>query len=352
MKKRIFSSLVLAISMCAIAVANTVQDGEIAVVYHMPLTQLAITIEYDEVCCNPGPFYLYAERYLGAKDVITESQKNYVITNVRIEPHTVADVNRTYKVLEQEGGEAPLLSLTPDGLLYGYNVPACVAEQIAPISIDLPQEQSATLMPLMEEQMVASSTAKMAEGAAKQIYNIRETRMNILAGDVEHTPADGKAMQLVLDELNKREQMLAELFVGTKTSCHHTHTVYYTPGKDVKQRIITRMSKYTGIVGIDDLSGEPIRLTITGKRQTYAPMEEDFGKKKNTRGPLPSQIYYNLPGSAMITLEYGKDVLTTTTCPIAQYGVAIPLAKSLFNGKTTPQIYFNTQTGNILSIQK
>ena len=198
----------------------------------------------------------------------------------------------------------------------------------------------------MEEQMVASSIAKMAEGAAKQIYHIREMRMNLLAGDVEHTPADGQAMQLVLSELDKREQMLAELFIGSRKVEHLSHTIHYVPSKDVTERIIGRISQYAGIVPADDLSGEPIRVTLAGKRQSYAPLESDKAGKA-----IPSQIYYNLPGSAKVVVEFGENLRESATLPIAQFGVEVPLAKSLLLGKKTPKIYFNTQTGNILSIE-
>ena len=359
MKKRVFITLLMTVVFSALSLAQHVQEGEMAVVYHMPLTQLAITIEYDEIVMTPGPFYLYAERYLGAKEVITESNKRYEMSHISSRPNTIADPNRTYKVVAQDGAELQLLSLTNQGLLYGYNVPACAAESAPELSIQLPKECATDLMPLLEEQMVASSTAKMAEGTAKMIYNIRETRLNILAGDVDHTPADGVAMQLVLDELNKREKMLTELFVGSCQIHHHTQTIYYTPSNDVNQHVLARMSKFSGIVAADDLSGEPIRISVKGQRQAFETTDEVLlldaakpSKSKSSKTLVPSQIYYNMPGSAQITLEYGKHVFSEMTLPIAQYGVAVPLAKNLLNTKQLPQIYFNTTTGNILSIQK
>lgn len=359
MKKRVFITLLMTAVFSALGLAQHVQEGEMAVVYHMPLTQLAITIEYDEIVMTPGPFYLYAERYLGAKEVITESNKRYEMSCISIRPNTIADPSRTYKVVAQDCAGLQLLSLTNEGLLYGYNVPPCAAEAASELSINLPKACAKALMPLLEEQMVASSTAKMAEGTAKMIYNIRETRLNILAGDVDHTPADGVAMQLVMDELDKREKMLTELFVGSCQIHHHTQTIYYTPGKDVHQQVLARMSKFSGIVAADDLSGEPIRISVKGQRQAFYTSDEIIldeiarsSKSKSAKMSLPSQIYYNMPGSAYITLEYGKHVFSEMTLPIAQYGVAIPLAKSLLNTKQIPQIYFNTTTGNILSIQK
>lgn len=349
MKKRILSSIILAIGLMPIAHAQTVKENELAVVYYMPKTQLAITIEYNEVTVTPGPFHLYAERYLGAKNVTTEAKTRYEVTDIHLAPHTVADYDRPYKVVANSDSEMQYLSLTPEGLLYGYNVPHYNAETINPV-VENKQTNNTTsnLMPLLEEQMVASSIAKMAEGAAKQIYHIREMRINLLAGDTEHTPADGKAMQLVLNELDKREQMLAELFIGTRTVKHHTHTIYYVPSNDIKEYIIGRISQYAGVVAAEDLSGEPIRLTLTGNYQTYIPTSPGTKPSKT----IPSQLYYNLPGTAKVVVEFGNNIKTATTLPIAQFGVAVPLAKTLMLNKNLPHIYFNTQTGNILSIEQ
>ena len=162
--------------------------------------------------------------------------------------------------------------------------------------------------------------------------------------------ADGQAMLLVLNELDKREAMLAALFIGTRKVEQHSHTIYYVPSKDVTERIIGRVSQYAGIVPADDLSGEPIRLTLAGKRQDYA--SNNMQAAKGSKAALPSQLYYNLPGTAKVVVEFGKDIRVSANLPIAQFGIAVPIAKSLLTCKPTPKIYFNTQTGNILSIEQ
>jgi hypothetical protein len=194
--------------------AQIVQENEAAVVYYMPKTELVVTLHYDCVTQQPGMFYQYAQRYLGATDIITESQTTYHLTNLALSTQTVADTQRAYKVTAEKGYKLHLLSLNQDGILLGYNMSKPVsASSPAPHSITTahPTSYTTPVLPLLEEQFMASSIAKMAEGAAKQIYRIRETRLNILAGDVEHVPADGQAMQLVLDELAKQEQELKAL---------------------------------------------------------------------------------------------------------------------------------------------
>ena len=321
-------------------------EDELAVVYYMPKTQVAITVEYDQVQVAPGPFYQYAQRYLNTDNVVLEAQTYYELTNMHIQTQAVADHERAYKVHAQRDIEAQLLSLTAEGLLYGYNVgPATVVSQATEENtVAKPMEE--VLMPLLEEQMIASSIAKMAEGAARQIYHIREMRLNILTGDVEHVPADGQAMQLVLNELNQREQALTELFVGRKQVTHLSKTLYYTPSDAPHPAMIARFSKFGGVVDAEDLSGEPIHMNVVATKQSLHSNHAVEDKK----ALQPSEIYYNLPGQAAITITY-KDITITASCPVAQYGVAIPLAKDLFI-KHKPTIYFNKQTGNITSIQK
>ena len=50
---------------------------------------------------------------------------------------------------------------------------------------------------------MAGSTAKQAEVAAKQIYRIRESRLNILTGEADNLPPDGEAMKLVIQQLEE-----------------------------------------------------------------------------------------------------------------------------------------------------
>lgn len=348
MKQKLFSLILLSIFyVTANAEFPVLLEDELALVYYMPKTQVAFTIQYDQVQVQPGPFYQYAQRYLGTEDVILESQTYYEITSIHAKIHTVADYNRAYKVHAQRDAEMQLLTLTQEGLLYGYNVEA-IDYVPTIIAQSCPQKpMPSKLMPLMEEQLIASSIAKMAEGAAKQIYHIREMRLSILAGDVEHTPADGQAMQLVLDELDQREQELAELFIGRKQVTHLSHTIYFTPDQQ-ESSLLTRFSRFAGVVDANDLSGEPIYLHLTAHRHTLRSAQMEYDKK----ALQPSQIYYNLPGHADITITYKGQNLLQASYPIAQYGVAIPLAKDLFVSKSKPIIYFNTNTGNISSIQK
>lgn len=336
--------------------AQIVRENEAAVVYYMPKTELVIHIDYEVVTQTPGVFYQYAERYLGAEEIIMENNTNCQLRAVRVATESSADTDRAYKVTAQKGMNTQLVSLSEDGRLVGYGIENASLQFSERSQGELQngskaayslEAKSEGLMPLLEEQFMAGSVAKMAEGAAKQIYRIRETRLNILAGDVEHVPADGKAMELVLNELDKQEQALVALFVGKTQVTHHTHAVRYVPGESVEKEVVCRLSAHNGIVDKNDLSGEPLYLTLVAKKQTLLPAGI---ADKNT--PLLSQIHYNLPGEAQVTLTFKGKQMAEQTVAVAQYGVAIPLAQDLFTGKAIPKIKISAETGNILEIRR
>ena len=336
--------------------AQIVRENEAAVVYYMPKTELVIHIDYEVVTRTPGVFYQYAERYLGAKEIIMENTTNCQLCAVDIATESSADTERAYKVTAQKGMNTQLVSLSEDGRLVGYGIENASLQFSERSQSELQngseaayslEAKSEGLMPLLEEQFMAGSVAKMAEGAAKQIYRIRETRLNILAGDVEHVPADGKAMELVLNELDKQEQALVALFVGKTQVTHHTHAVRYVPEESVEKEVVCRLSAHNGIVDKNDLSGEPLYLTLVAKKQTLLPAGI---ADKNT--PLLSQIHYNLPGEAQVALTFKGKQMAEQTVAVAQYGVAIPLAQDLFTGKATPTIKISAETGNILEIRR
>lgn len=329
-----------------------VSNTEAGVVYYMPRTELVLDLEYEEVTLKQGPFYQYSERYLGTKDIVLEEGVRYQLKSVRIASRTVADKNRAYTFVPLAGQK---VVLNEKGILCGIGIePTAKGQQgtaekgvgkghaaegkghAAPASESIIQNPFAGLM---EEQMLASSLSKMAEGAAKQIYHIREARMNWLCGDVENMPADGASLQRILKELDRQEQQLTALFVGTeqRKTLHRTITL---EAKDYADEVVVRFSALTGPVEADDLSGEPIYLTATAQRQAYT----EESKKSAAASPL----YYNLPGTLHLTLSDSDGLLQEKTVQVGQFGISVPLPAATF--KQASVIRLDEKTGALLAI--
>ncbi len=353
--KHILAAFVACILTFSVAQAdNRIAEDEAAIVYYMPYTWVTLTVEYTQTVATTGPFMQYAERYLGTKDIVTENSTTYTLTNAYFTPQTTADVNRMYSI-PMNGRDKSMcyVSLTEDGRLAGIGaslLSPCTESRSHSVTEVVNGGRDAingvpTVMPLLEEQMMANSIAKMAEGAARQIYRIRETRLNILGGDVEHVPADGDAMRQTLAELDKQEQALTALFVGTKQTkvCQTAH--YTIDPAEQEDGILFRFSQFAGPVAANDLSGEPYVLNIRCTAQQYAQkVQEEEGKKKST---VPV-IFYNIPGSATLAITHSGKTIAETSLPVAQLGISVPLDLTGMRGAT---VHFNPTTGMIQSIE-
>ena len=334
-----------AVTALALLVCTGIRAEQAALTYYMPLTQLVFNIEYEQVIETTGVFSKYTERYLGTKDRVKEDKQYFILRSVSLSVLTVADPDRSYQIpIDKQRLAGLQLQRTADGRLLALNTTATDT-----IICNTPTDEAAKepayrpLPPLMEEQMLASSTSKMAENTAKLIYRIREQRLNLIAGDAEHQPADAGSMQMALKELDRQEEALCALFVGTTQTQKLSKQILLTPTQSVQQQCLFRFSYFSGVVDADDLSGEPVYLTINAHKKEAPETDE----KKKTE---PSFIYYNTPGQAQITVADENTQFTSNLLDIAQFGFATPLPQELFI-KNTPQILFNPQTGEILSIK-
>ncbi len=335
--------------------AQSVREGELAVVYYTPQTQIVIDIDYESVILHRGIYADFAKKYLGTAEVVKDDDMWYRITNISTHTQTVADHSRMHKV----DSNLPL-TLTADGILEAYNGvesrKSRVESQEPRVESNEPRVESkeprvesqeprveSKVLPLLEEHIVGKTLAEQAQGAAKLIYRIRENRLYLISGEVDKMPADGRAMELAINKLDEMEQQLVELFVGRIEVEKHRKTIVYTPVATEK----TDLAYFSEQHGFTNAAnGDPIVMNITARRQIKGNPNSD--KKK---APIPSQISYNLPGTANYKVSYLNELSDEADIQVAQFGVDVPLAQDLFESKQQPHIYFNTQTGNIESIE-
>ncbi len=328
--------------------ANAVKANDYGVVYSLPKTQLVVDIEVTKVTCKAGPYYRYAEKYLGVKKFITEDKVYYELGKVTLLNRGIPDKDNTYIVSFKAGTVAPYVYLTEEGLLCSINA----EYEPTPAQVDEVSQGKKRLVATnssvyTEELLMAGSTAKQAEVAAKQIYRIRESRMNILTGEADNLPPDGQAMQLVIDELEAQENALTNLFTGviTRETGHYEVTVM--PDDDLEKEVLFRFSEQLGIVDADDLGGEPIYMDLTAiERAPQLDPKEMEKKEKSLKG-----IVYNVPGKARIELFTSRKTLYKGEAQITEFGTREALAPIMFEDKKAPvKVYFYPETGAIKQI--
>ncbi len=321
------------------------------VTYCLPDTKIEITAEATCIVRTPGDFSRYAERYLRIKNVISEAESSWILGSISVGNKGFPNPDKIFTI-KLNNSTASNIRLNERGIIAAINCePAKEEAPPAPLkdrrggSIDASQYMTG-------EMLQATSTAKLAELAAKEIYTIRESKLAITRGQAENMPGDGHAMQLVLEELDKQEKALTELFTGRTDTICHRFTFSITPSAeecDTTKAVLFRFSRKLGVLDKENLAGEPVYYDLKDLKSVEVVYADDNGKRKTLK---KEGICYNVPGSAAIEIYTRSRKLAKADIAIAQLGTTEILSKTLFNKSNATKVIFNTADGSIKSITK
>ncbi|MDL2208832.1 DUF4831 family protein, partial [Parabacteroides sp. OttesenSCG-928-O15] len=328
---------------------NAVKANNYGITYSLPQTNLIITAEVIKTTCKAGPYYQYAEKYLGVKDVITEDRVYYELGKVNLSNVGVPDPEKSYLLEFKAGTVAPYAYLTEEGLLCAINADYVPEES----ELEILRKKKAEPVGVVnasvfsEELLMAGSTARQAEVAAKDIYRIRESRLNILTGEADNLPPDGTAMQIVIDQLEEREKALSNLFTGVTTRSTELFEVTVVPYDNLNKEVLFRFSEKLGIVDADDLGGAPVYMNLKAtERIPHMDPKEAEKKLKNGKG-----VIYNMPGKASVEILTNQKTLFKGEVQVTQFGSIESLAAVMFEDKKAPvKVLFYPETGAIKQI--
>ncbi|MDR0845712.1 MAG: DUF4831 family protein [Tannerella sp.] len=316
--------------------------------YSLPKTSLIVNAEITKTTCKAGPYYKYAEKYLGVKDAVTENDSYYELKKISLVNKGIPDKENTYVVEFKAGTVAPYVYLTEDGLLCAINAEYTPTESAPDKDVKDAAQKVNTTAVLTEELLMAGSVARQAEVAAKQIYHIRESRMDILTGDAEKMPPDGEAMKQVIKQLEDQEKALTYLFIGTRESETDYFDVTILPQEDMEKEVIFRFSRKLGILDADDLGGAPVYMNLkatTARQEELSPKEAEK-KEKATKG-----LIYCVPGKASVEIKTDQKTFFKGETLVVQFGSYENFAPVLFEDKKNPvKIFFHPETGSLKQI--
>lgn len=318
------------------------------VTYYLPKTTVEITVETECVTRTPGEFHRYADKYLRINNVIAAEEKFWEMKNISIKETGSPDKAKMFTV-KLNSSTASNISLTDDGIIEAINT-KLPAKECAATTAQHSTPKSDAKQYMTEEILQATSTAKMAELVAKEIYSIRESKLAITRGQSENMPKDGVSLQLILDELAKQEKALMELFTGTTDTTRVSRTVRFTPSSesDTTKAILFRFSRKLGVVEKENLAGAPIYYDFRNLHSVRIPTAEEVKKKEIKK----EGICYNIPGKAAFKVYTAGKVFYNEEIPVAQLGVTEVLAKTLFSKSANTKVIFDTATGGVISIDK
>ena len=323
-------------------------------VYFLPKTAVRVTVEVEKTTYTPGDLCQYAERYLRLRDVSPTPSVGYRITAIRQEPVAVADTTKRYAVKFDPRTSATNIRLSDDGVLVGINTEVRgekqeVRDYTQPKNNSLTSHSSpltSKLNPrqfMSEDALAAGSTSKMAELIAQDIYEIRDSRNQLVRGQADNMPKDGEQLRLMLNQLDLQDRALTSLFAGTTVSDTTRHTFLIVPDSVIVRDILFRFSQKLGLVDADDLAGVPYYINIDDLSTVPAPAPVDPRKKLK---PIDG-IFVNIPGRLRATVSDGQQAIITSEFPAGQFGNVELLSGSLFNKRYTTRLWLNPLSGAI-----
>lgn len=325
--------------------AQRIVEGEATLTYSLPKTEFVIQINGEKVTETVGKFYQYSERYLATSDVILANKTYFRLKSIVITPYTTADKSRTFTFVPQKKSITSHLTVNEQGIICGINVnPTEIKNPSAPKTNQISYKNNTSKpLPLSEEDLLAGSVARIVESTAKQIYRIRENKIDLLSGDVEFTPTDGQSMQSMIAQMDKQEEELTKLFTGTTTIEEFKQELTYIPIGNVKDEVLFRFSSFEGVVSNNDLSGQPYYISIDFKPIKKIPAEK---KKKKVK----EEIFVIQPVTATVKITDGTQIFWQNSLILPQLGeiTTIPLdVLDVFS-----KVYVSPENGRILSIEK
>lgn len=354
--------LLIALTITAAAISANAQNtqkltanklNEYGLIYTLPKTAVYVTIEAEKTVKQPGEFFRYAKKYLGINP-ITEPSTTYRLGSITLWSHGIADEKEQYLAQFKSGS-------TPFIIINDNNCPLSVnnEKEIIDVVFTLPQpvaaqptilQTPAATQAMTAEMLQSQSSAKRAELAAARIFEIRQSRSEIISGTAENMPTDGQAMQLALDNLNAQETALTAMFAGTTQTSTQVETFSITlpEGNDNHwETVVARLSVLDGIVDSGNLSGDPIKLTLDVTSRGQLPKNDKGEEKRFPKGGLA----YRIPGSADVAVSFMGQKVASKSIDVAQYGVVFGLEPNLFTDKKAPAYaIFNPTTGAIVEI--
>lgn len=357
---RIYLILILfLVSTTLVSAQRKKDDGTVpvsteGVIYSLPRTGIRINVQAKQEKFFHGPYFQYAEAMLGLKNAPSADFERWTITDIQIETFSEADPDQVYK---STGIAASMLNLTESGILAGINSEAVPADPSFAVSTFLGDTKTPdfpfadlSLNPFFEigdstrrRAIVTKSIEEKAQEAAHTVTKLRKRRFKALANAYDVLLPDGRAYELMVEELDKLEEEYVGLFIGKTYKKTFEYSFDFIPGENsVSGEVAFRFAENKGVLPKTDLSGKPVVVDMK-KLDNLASAQE----KLNATGG-PSGVFYRVPGQAEVRIMNGMSLMAATRATIAQFGTVAPLPESLLDG--TYRIAFHPKTGAIKSV--
>jgi len=357
-----------------------------AVDYALPRTVIDVKVIAEKKITKPGPFADYAERYLGVTNVPTRELTEWSILEVRLNSHGEKDPSQVFRIETEGISKAGYIALNDNGVICGVNVSKSAQDQMAvegAISLQnreafLPDYPDLTLrkntepmldtvfrvvrtdtsfmrLPMLRTQVSQKNLMNQAEEAANIIMELREKRFKLLNGDLMDASGiplpDGKAMQVMIQELAQMEYDYVSLFVGrTLTEVKPFHFSYLPNSERLSEtEDLFTFSKFRGVLPAGNSNGDPAKISLLRKVDPGNLYTNNDYAAPDDKTELKKGLAYRIPGTATVSITLNSEEIVSDEFSVAQYGVVQYLPSGLFKDDRTV-VEYHPATGLVKRI--
>ncbi len=334
-------------------VVPVVMDNDAAnngLIYSLPKTVIRVKVDAEIVVRKAGPFYRYSQKYFNITDVVKEDETVWQINSVSLQSVGMPDESRMYKIDTDGNGAAPLLSLTPQGIIAGVNLCKSVNDNALISNVMAFSRPVAGFddVPLCEEVLTKTSLAAMAEEAAFAVYRLRKKRTDLLAGEGAKNFAEGSAIEVSLKEIERLETVYMSMFVGdVKKTIVTRYFDYIADEASTFNNVLFRFSAQNGFLDRMNVSGTPVYIDVA-RIDTKKVSELPAGAKRSQE---VNGLRYILPGKAVVKITDRNIPLMEQEMMIAQFGQVATLPVSMLR-QNDITIELCTSTGALVRVSR
>lgn len=325
-------------------------DSKFAVYYTLPRTVVDVKVVCSQSEFIPGPYAVYAKKFLGIDGVSNVKKVEYSISKIDIETHAEPDPNAIFVVYPTAKGYGNYLRLSAEGLILpvspttdsktithsqelkteevvfkDLSVNPFIADETATFYGRTLRDSVYVRVPIQHSMTVERNLEEKAKEAADFIFSIRKKRLDFLTPDIDH-PFAGDALQVILKELQRLEDEYLALFIGKRFTHTFSQTYCLIPSSTKGESVILfRFSESKGLLPSTDLSGRPILIELD---QPQYP--ENFDAVKGSIEAFAEKakldrFYYRIPVVTGIRILDGNQQLASKRFSVYQYGLLAQL---------------------------
>lgn len=326
--------------------AEVQYDGS-QLVYALPRNVLTVRVLVTTTQRIPGPYAVYAQKFLGIPDAIQAAAQTSKIDNIQILNSVETDPNALFVAQAKKGRLLRYFDIVGSGLILPLDKVLQTPQKVENIDTEpvsdsqftdltptpfigeersvhyskVLRDSSFVRVPVQKTMIVERSMEEKAREAADFIFSLRKKRSELFVSEPE-SPYQGDALRTIFAQIDQLENEYLSLFIGRTLSYSRWQNFCFTPtNPEGETTILFRFSPTKGIVGATDFSGNPVLLELKPEpiNEAYssvaATTEQLYAKKKG------AFLRYRIPVATTISISDGKNDLHTQRELIYQYGM-------------------------------